>query len=263
MPRPRSSICPARAHAERAAARRIGLGDLRRLVDDDAAGRKIRTLDVFEQRPAARLRIVDQEQRGVAQFGRVVRRDRGRHADGDALRTVRQQIGERRRQYHRLLSGAVIARAEIDRVLVDTVEQKSRDFGQPRFRVAHGGGVIAVDVAKIALPVDQRIALGEVLRQPHHGVVDRLVAVRMEIAHHVAYHLGRFLEGGAGVEPQRPHHVQDAPVHRFKPVARVGQRAVHDGGERVGEIALFQRPAQRDLFDVALLRGNQSLVHNR
>ena len=56
-----------------------------------------------------------------------------------------------------------------------------RDFG-----VAHRGRVIAVDIAEIALPVDQRIALGEILREPHQRVVDRLVAVRMEIADHVA-----------------------------------------------------------------------------
>ena len=151
--------------------------------------------------------------------------------------------------------GAVIGRAEIDRVLVDAVEQQPRDLGQPRFGVAHGGGVIAVDIAEIALPVDQRIALGEILREPHQRVVDRLVAVRMEIAHHVADDLGRFLERRAGIEPQQPHAVEDAAVHRLEPVARIRQRAVHDGGERVGEIALLQRLAQRDLLDLALSGG--------
>ena len=34
------------------------------------------------------------------------------------------------------------------------------------------------------------------------------------------------------------------------------------GGERIGEIALFQRPAQCDLFDLALVGGNQSFAHN-
>ena len=50
----------------------------------------------------------------------------------------------------------------------------------PRFGVAHGGGIIAVDIAEIALPVDQRIALGEILREPHQRVIDRLIAVRMD-----------------------------------------------------------------------------------
>ena len=50
----------------------------------------------------------------------------------------------------------------------------------------------------------------------------------------------------AGVEPQQPHGVQDAPVHGLEPVARVRQGAVHNGGERIGEVALFQRLAQID-----------------
>ena len=98
-------------------------------------------------------------QRRVAELGGIVRRDRGRHADRDALRAVGQQIGKRARQHHRLVLRAVIGRPEIDGVLVDAVEQEARDLGQPRLGVAHGGRVIAVDIAEIALPVDQRIAL--------------------------------------------------------------------------------------------------------
>ena len=201
-------------------------------------------------------------QRGVAQLGDIVRRDRGRHADRDALRAVRQQVGERRRQHHRLFRLAVIVRPEVDRVLVDPFEQKARDLGHARFGVAIGGRVIAVDIAEIALPVDQRIARGEVLREPHQRVVDRLVAMRMEIAHHVADDLGGLLERRAGIEPQQLHPVQDAAVHRLQPVARIGQRPVHDGGERIGEIALLQRLAQRDFLHLAPVGGNQLFAHD-
>ncbi len=243
-------LVPARAHAERAAAGGIGLGDHRRRVDDDAAGREVRPLDVFQQRLGARVRIVDQEQRRVAELGGIVRRDVGRHADGDAGRTVGQQIGERARQDDRLVLAAVVGRAEVDRVLVDAVEQQPRHLGHPRLGVAHRRRVIAVDVAEVALPVDQRIALREILREPHQRVIDRLVAVRMVFADDVADHARRLLERLAGVEPQLPHREQQPPVHRLQPVARIRQRPVHDGGERVGEIALFQRLAQRDRLDV-------------
>ena len=79
------------------------------------------------------------------------------------------RFGKARRQHHRLFLLAVIGRAEIDRVLVDAVEQRRRDRGQARFGVAHGRGVIAVDIAEIALAVDQRIALREILRQAHQA----------------------------------------------------------------------------------------------
>jgi hypothetical protein len=83
----------------------------------------------------------------------------------------------------------------------------------------------------------------------------------MEIAHHVADDLGRLLERGAGIEPQQLHPVKDAAMHRLQPVARVGERAVHDGGERVGEVALLERLAQRDFLHVAAVGGNQLLAH--
>ena len=190
-----------------------------------------------------------------------MRRDRGRHADRDALRAVGEQVRERARQHHRLFRKSVIVRAEIDRVLVDALEQQPRDLGHARFGVAIGGGVIAVDIAEIALPVDQRIARGEILREAHQRVVDRLVAMRMEIAHHVADDLGGLLGSGSRIEPQQPHAVKDAAMHRLQPVTRIGQRALHDGRERIGQIALLQRLPQRDLLHVLVLGGNQSRAH--
>ena len=188
--------------------------------------------------------VLDEMQHRVAQLVGVVRRDVGRHADGDAGGAVGEQVGEIGRQHRRLLLAPVVVGAEIDRVLVDAVEQPRGDLGQPRLGVAVGGRVIAVDVAEIALAVDQRIAHGEVLGEARQRVVDRLVAVRVEVAHRVADDLGAFPELALRAEPQLLHGVEDAPMHGLQAVAHVGQRAVHDGGERVGEIALFQRVAQ-------------------
>ena len=115
------------------------------------------------------------------------------------------------------------------------------DVGHPRFGVAIGGGGVAVDIAEIALPVDQRIARDEILGETHQRVVDRLVAMRMERAHHVADDFRAFLEGGAGIEAQHLHAIEDAAMDRLQPVARVGQRPAHDGRERIGEIALLER----------------------
>ena len=143
------------------------------------------------------------------------------------------------------VAGIIVA--PVDRVLVDALEQQARDVGHPRFGVAIGGGAVAVDIAEIALPLDQRIARGKILREAHQRVIDRLVAMRMERAHHVADDLGAFLERRAGIEPQDVHAVEDAPMHRLQPVARVRQRPAHDGRQRIGEIALFERVAQIDV----------------
>ena len=201
-------------------------------------------------------------ERRLAQLGDIVRRDRGRHADRNALRSVGEQIGKRGRQHHRLLRHSIVVRPKIDCVLVDTIEQKPRGFGQPRFGVAIRGRVIAIDIAKIALTVDQRITRGEVLREPHQGIVDRLVAMGMEVAHHVADDLRRLFESRAGIEAKKPHAVEDAAMHGFEAVARVRQRPVHDGGERIGEVALLERLAQRYVLHVAPFRGNHLFVHD-
>ncbi len=142
----------------------------------------------------SRIGILDQVQRRVAELGDIVRRDRGRHADRDAGRAVGEQVREGAGQDDRLLVLLVVGRAEVDRVLVDALEQQRRDLGHARFGVAHGGRVIAVDIAEIALPVDQRVAHREILRQAHQRVVDRLVAMRVELADDVADDAGAFLE---------------------------------------------------------------------
>jgi hypothetical protein len=48
------------------------------------------------------------------------------------------------------------------------------------------GGVVSVDRSEVALAVHQHVAHREVLRHAHDGVVDRLVAVRVVLADHVA-----------------------------------------------------------------------------
>src|SRR6266849_3241305 len=57
----------------------------------------------------------------------------------------------------------------------------------------------------------------------------------------------------AGIEIEQPHAVEDAPVHRLQPVAGVRQCAMHEGRERVSEIALFQRIAQRNVMNFSRL----------
>ena len=106
------------AHHDRAAAGVIGAADAR-AAEDDAAGREIRARHDLDQLVDAERRIVDQRHAGVDHLAEIVRRDVGRHADGDAAGAVDQQIGEARRQHHRLVLVAVVVRLEIDGVLVD------------------------------------------------------------------------------------------------------------------------------------------------
>ena len=144
---------------------------------------------------------------------------------------------------------AVVVGAEIDRVVIDAVQHGAGDQRHARLGVAHGRRVIAVDVAEIALAFDQRVAGGEILRQADQRLVDGGLAVRVVFADHVADDAGAFLEPGGRVQPELVHRVDQAAVHRLQPVAHVRQRAGHDGGERVGEVALAERVGEGGVLD--------------
>ena len=220
-------------------------------LDDDAAGGEVGAGHESQQLLEAGVGELDEVEEGVAQLTRVVGRDARRHADGDARGAVGQEVGEARRQDDGLLPLPVIGVAEIDRVIVEAIEQGLGDGRQAGLGVAHGGGVIAVDIAEVALSLDQRIAHGEVLGQAHHGVVDGDVAMGVVLADDLADDAGAFLEPGLGLEPQKAHGVEEAPVDRLQPVAHVGQGARDDGRERVGQIALSQRVGERRRADLA------------
>ena len=139
-------------------------------IDDDAAGREVRPLDVFQQTVATSssglsIRCSAASQSSAALCGGI------EVAMPTAMpcAPLASRFGNAPGRTTGSCGLAVIVRTEIDRVLVDAVEQQPRDFGHARFGVTIGGGIIAVDVAEIALAVDQRIARGKILREPHHA----------------------------------------------------------------------------------------------
>ena len=233
------------AHHDRAAAGVIGAANAG-AAENDAAGREIRARHDRVEIVDAQRRIANQRHAGVDQFAEIVRRDVGGHADGDAAGAVDQQIGETRRQHHRLVLVAVVVGLEIDGFLVDIVDQRHRRARQPAFGVAHGRRRIAVDRAEIALPVDQLQAHGEILRHAHQRVIDRLVAVRVIFAHHVADNARRFDVFLVGRVALLVHRMQDAAMHRLQAVAHVGQRARNDHAHGVIEITALHLLGDRD-----------------
>ena len=116
------------AHQDRAAAGAVRRADARS-PDDVAAGREIRALHELHQ--AAQLLFLvelsspcscsrlDRPDHAVDHFAQVVRRDVGRHADGDARRAVDEQVRNVRRQNRRLFGRLVVVGDEIDGLLVE------------------------------------------------------------------------------------------------------------------------------------------------
>ena len=232
---------PARTDTETAAPGRIAFRDHRRRIDDDAAGRKVRPLHIVEHRGVGAIGLVDQHHRRIQQLGGIVRGNARRHADRDPGGAIGEQIGEQAREQLGLLLLAIIGRAIGDGVFVQPVHQVDRNLRQPRLGVAIGGGVIAVDIAEIALPIDQRIAQREILGEADHRVIDRLVAMRVILTDHVTDDARAFLIALRGIELQQPHRPQQPSMHRLQAVAHVGQRARRDRRQRIDEVAVRQR----------------------
>ena len=241
---------PARAHLERAAAGRVGGADVLGRADDLAAAGIVRAGQQRGELVGAELVVLQQRDRRRRDLAQVVARDLGREADGDAARAVEQHERQPRRQQARLLGRAVVVRDEVDRALVDLVEQQARDRREARLGVAHRRRAVAVARAEVALAVDQRIAQREVLRHADERVVRRLVAVRMKAAEDVADDARALdrLRPGAGGEHQAHarHRVEDAALHRLLAVGDVGERAPLDDRERVLEIGALGVFGERD-----------------
>jgi hypothetical protein len=108
------------------------------------------------------------------------------------------------------------------------------------FRVPHGRRHIAVDRAEIALAVDQHQTHRERLGHADQGEVDRGVAVRVILTHHVTDHAGRLHVRALGRMALFVHRKQHAAVHGLQAVARVRQGAADDHAHRVVEIRATQ-----------------------
>ena len=210
----------ARAHDDAAAAGAIRVADPA-AADDDRAGREVGPLDVLHQPFDGDLRVVDHRDDRVDRLAEVMRRHVRRHADGDAGRAVDEEVREAGRQHGRLAPRLVVVRLEVDGVRVDVAQELGRELREARLGVARRGGRVVVDRAEVALAVDERVAQRERLRHADERVVDRLVAVRVVLAHHVADGGGRLLVRPVRLQAGLVHPVEDAPVHRLQPVAHV------------------------------------------
>jgi hypothetical protein len=224
------------AELDGAAPAGVDLADLGGRGDDLATAGKVGPGHQRQHRVEVGLGVAHQRDRRGRDLAQVVRRDLGRHADRDARGAVEQHHRQPRGQQRRLLGRAVVVRHELDRPLVDLVEQQPRVGREAGLGIAHRGRAVAVARAEVALPVDQRIAQRERLRHANQRVVRRGVAVRMEAAEHVADHARRLHGLGGGTQPHLVHCIKDAALHRLLAVADVGQCTPLDHRDRVVEV---------------------------
>ena len=233
----------ARAHHDPAAARAIRVANAG-APDDDRAGRKVGPLHVLHQVLDVRVGLVDQRHDRVDRLAEVMRRHVRRHSNGDPRRAVDEQVREAGWQDERLAQRLVVVRPEIDGVGVELTKHL---LGEPReacLGVTLCRRRIVVDRAEVPLAVDERVAQRERLRHPDERVVDRLVAVRVVVAHHIADDVRALDVRPPGPVAVRPHRVEHAAMDGLETVADVGQRAPDDDRHCVTQVARYAFPAR-------------------
>ncbi len=153
----------------------------------------------------------------------------GGHTHGNPGRTVGQQMRKGRGHNHGFFQSAVIIGAKIDGIFSQAVHQAFSNRRQPRLGISRCSRIIAVNIAKISLPINQRIAHIEILRQTRHRIINRGIPMRVIVAHHIARDFGRLAKASRRCQPQLAHRIKNAPMHRLQSVARIWQSAVHNG----------------------------------
>ena len=251
-----------RAHGDGAAAGLVRLADAVGTHDEGAGGEIGSGQDLHELRDRG-VGVVDKVARRLDNLVEVMRRDIGRHAHGDARTTVDQQVGEAGGQDLGLGQGLVVVGTPINRVLLQVAQQLHGGFCQAALGVTHGRRGVAVDVAEVAMAIDERSAHGEPLGQADHGFVHRGVTMRMVLTDNFADGPGGLLMRAVGEDAALVHRVQDAAVHRLEAVAHVRQGAGGDNRHRVFDEGLLHLLAElRDLQRAAVdvLAGALSTV---
>ena len=132
-----------------------------------------------------------------------------------------------------LLLGLVKVGVPVDGVFFNVGQHLAGHLGHAGLGVTVSSRGVAVHGAEVALAVHQRVTQAEILRQTHHGIIDRGVAVRVVRAQHRTDGIGRFAVGVLRVVAALVHRVQDAAVDGLQAVAHIGQSARHDNRHRV------------------------------
>ena len=215
---------PFGADFDRAAAFLVHQPQRGAIGDDAASHREVGAFDVLHQLRDGDIAVgVDEIQTSADQLFEIVRRDVCRHADRDAADSVGQQVRIASRQHDRLVLASVVVRPHFDGVEPQLVHELLGDRGQPSFRVPLMRGRQPHDRAEVALTIHQRIPHGEVLSHANERLVDRDVTVWVVVRERLTDDSRALSWLRGGEQPEfLEHHVEDASLDRFQPVAHVG-----------------------------------------
>ncbi len=116
----------------------------------------------------------------------------GCHPDSNARCAIDQEIWQHCGKNFWLFFTIVKIWHKFDQVLIEMVKQCHRALRQTRLRVAHRGGRIAVERAKIAMPIHQWDLHRKFFRHMYQSIIDGRIAVRVVFTHGITDDAGTF-----------------------------------------------------------------------
>ena len=158
------------------------------------------------------------------------------HTHCNTRSTVHQQVGETRRHYCRFGYSVVEVHREIHCILVDVAHHFLAHLCEASLGVTHSSSAVAVYRTKVTLSVNQLVAHCPTLGHTHHCIVNRRVAMRVELTKHVTHNTSRFLIRGSGKITQFLHAIKHPSVHRLETIAHIRKSSRHNHRHRIVDV---------------------------
>ena len=237
-----------RTRGQRATTGLVGLANAL-TSHNHATARPIRTWNIAHKLFQRGVRMMHQMFGCGNHFAQIVRRHICGHANGDAGTAIDEQIRDRGRQNGWLLQLVVVVRCEIHCIFGDIRVHAKRSLGHTSLGVTRCCRTV-IKGSEITVAVYQRQTHGKRLRKTNHRLINRGIAMRVKLTHHLADHTSRLHVRTIRIEVHLTHLVDDAALHRLQTVSGVGQCAGIDHRIRVFEEGLAHLLVQRCFDDV-------------
>ncbi len=212
-------------------------------LNDDSAGGKVRALhelhqlfniDVIELFPT-----IEHVHNRIHDLAEIMRRNGRCHTHGNTCCAVHQKVWDSRRENARFFEGVIKIGNEFNRFFVQVEKNIERGGSQTRLGITHGRRRVSVYRTEVTLSIHKQCAHGKILRHTRHGFVHRRVTMRVIFTKHFTDDTSRFFICRIRANAHIIHRVQDAALHRFESIPRIGQGARHDDAHGVIKIRLL------------------------
>ena len=239
----------ARADLHRARAGLVDLLHLLAIVEYRSSAWEIGCLDDIHYLVGRHVGVLEHRDRSVADLSEIERADVGCHTDRDTHIGCHEDIREGRRQKNGLLHCVIVVGYEVDRILVDALEELGTEgielyLGVTRCGEAHIRGIL---LTKASLGVNEGMQKCLVTScESHHSFIYCHIAVGVEL-HRLTDDV-RALRAVARQKSHLVHRVKELSVRRLETVD-LGDRTRDDNAHNVRHIVFLNRIGYQLLLD--------------